>query len=73
MTIVRASASVDRMSDQTGSEHDEAKDRELRERWEATLERRGAEAGGEASEEDDNQDQLFSESERQRLRDLGVL
>jgi hypothetical protein len=61
------------MTDETASEHDETKDRELRERWEASLERGGHETGGEASEEDDNQDQLFSENERQRLRDLGVI
>jgi hypothetical protein len=60
-------------NDGQGTGNDETKDRELRERWEASLERGGRETGGEASEEDDNQDQLFSENERQRLRDLGVI
>jgi hypothetical protein len=61
------------MSDEHVPERDDEKDRSLRERWEAALERATGKSGGDASNEDDNQDQLFSDVERQRLRDMGLM
>jgi hypothetical protein len=61
------------MSNEHVPEHDDEKDRELRERWEASIERGNDNSGGEASNEDDNQDQLFSDVERQRLRNMGLM
>jgi hypothetical protein len=53
-------------------EHDEEHDRVLRERWESSLERSSGSAA-DAEREDNNQDQIFTESERERLRLMGVL
>ncbi len=61
------------MSNDNVPEHDEEKDRSLRQRWEAAIERATGKSGGEASQEDDNQDQVFSDVERQRLRDMGLM
>jgi hypothetical protein len=61
------------MSNEDVPEHDEEKDRELRERWEASIERGTGSSGGEASEEDDDQDQVFSDVERDRLRRMGFM
>jgi hypothetical protein len=61
------------MNNQHVPEHDDEKDRKLRERWEASIERGNDNSGGEASNEDDNQDQLFSDVERQRLRHMGLM
>jgi hypothetical protein len=61
------------MSNEDVPEHDEEKDRELRERWEASIERGTDRSGGEASEEDDDQDEVFSDVERDRLRRMGFM
>ena len=57
-------------SHDAGQAHDEDEDRELRERQEADVERDvGPEANAQAL--DNDQDQLYTDGERERLRQMG--